>query len=418
MPQDDLDAQVRRLIASGASDDDITFYIQQTQSAPSLPGQSLPGDIDLDAPPSMQDRLARTVEGNIRNPQFKKEGLAPALAALAAGPGWAALSGLKPLLLQAVRAGAGGTAGALLAGSEHPLQEGGIQGAIEGGGLAAQKGLKLLARGGMHAAIRPPQALREEFPDIAQTALDKRVIAGRGGLRKTEALESAASAKTNARLAEADAAMAPPVEALDLTRSPRFTKVKEKFARRDLNNPDLGARAELDARLTGLDANVQPMSLTHANLQKREAQEMADKVFRASERGNVVNDSTGHIDKALAQAWREAIEKHAAEVGVTDIRALNSETRNLEGLRQGLSKAVDRPGMAEKLMSGVVGFGTGAASGNPLAGLAAGGGLMAATDPRVMSGAAIGMNELGNVPWQHVMRTLLLSLLGQDEPQP
>lgn len=338
----------------------------------------------------------------------------PTLASLAAGlaTGGAALLPALGISTAAAGAGAGGRAMLRLAQGQPAgtLREAATDTLVNGplaevGGRAMSgaltKGGQLLYR----QALGPAKALQREFPDLIGTGLRERIPVGAHGLSKVERLESASTQAADDLVKRAAGG---PIRAREVTaplKDVRDTVVKEKVR---IGLPD--QTPELAARARALKTQG-PFDLFEAQALKRRAQSEANTAYRAQDRGAVINQVGAHADKAVASGFRKAIERRVPEVG-----PINQRTQQLEGLRRALEDAGTRPHRLTDLIAGAGGIGTAGVTGDPITGAMSYGALRALMSPTGQSVAAIGAHEAGNVPWEQLIRTMLLERLGHETP--
>jgi hypothetical protein len=198
MPQDTIEQQAQRLMAAGASDDDIVFFLRESQKA---------------QPQTRQQKIDAIVERPYAGAKetFRKNpgGVGATVASLAAAPFTAGLS-MPAMMLAQGALGAGGAAAA------H-----GIKGAITGEmssnvagdattqGLAGMAGpavggtLQTLGRGLYRAGVLPVQQVLGKYGDIIKTGVKNGVMATEGGLSKAGQLKEGRMATKEAALDEA-----------------------------------------------------------------------------------------------------------------------------------------------------------------------------------------------------------------------
>jgi len=142
-----------------------------------------------------------------------------------------------------------------------------------------------------------------------------------------------------------------------------------------------------------------------ATLVRRLEQE-ADAAFAAERKGGAVAGLEPQMKKAMAEGIREA---QVTRVG-QPLKDANQRTRELYGLADAITDTATKPRQLHNLMSGVIGGGSFAATGDPkalLAGLAYRGLL----SPAVMSHGAIGLSQLGKTELAQLLRASLLAKL-------
>jgi len=206
----DIDAQVHRLMAAGASDDDIVFFLknQPKVDAPSKPAMPPP-----DPAPGFLDRMGALAS----NPGAGKAAQAGAAlmsyvgknpvqagamaGGLATAPFTGGLSIPAAMAATGMASAAGAGAGALtkqaVTGEADPNlgQTMAVQGALgaggEGVGQVVGRGAAMLGKGLYRAAALPIKQFGK-YGDQIQQGLDRGVLVSQGGLAKATRLKDAA----------------------------------------------------------------------------------------------------------------------------------------------------------------------------------------------------------------------------------
>lgn len=219
------------------------------------------------------------------------------------------------------------------------------QGAIEGGAeLAGGMLMRGAARAGrslIDNAIRPPETLLREFPNVIDTAIKERVPVGRGvlsrlrGSQQAKGLLRESSRTTRGLLREAGEAgtrFSPQEIAAD-----EIAKLAGAIKNQPISGPDL--RRLSDMTMTYLREHGEAMTPQAVKDMKRAAQALAKSVFKAQQAGSSVA-----ADQALGARFNEAIASGAktALETIEGIAQSEARTRNLIGLTRAVTKAEAR----------------------------------------------------------------------------
>lgn len=257
----------------------------------------------------------------------------------------------------------------------------------------------------VRGTLRPSAAIRREFgggKGVADTVLSERVFSEPSANR---ALARSAG-RVRGRIDQS--ADAPPVQASELLDD--IMPVTERAAQRTR----LGMPDETDTILNRIalmeKRNPGGISLSDAQSLKQEAQDLAERVYRARDRGADVIDLGGETNAAIASGLRGAIEKRVPEVA-----GENQRTQALIGARRAFADAGDRPHALSSMTAAGLGGG-GIAAGSP-AMLAAAALPVLMNSPRLGAAMGIGINQVGRAAGSaELARAALLSrLLGQEE---
>lgn len=364
---DQLQDIVSRMVAAGESESDIALVIQQfSHQAPQAPKR--PEEVGASFDPDYMGG----------DPNIGQRGLdrLPAIAGgaagMAAGPG---------IVLPAIAAGGGGYLGARVRGDsrEDSVGEGIMQAITQGGSGMVAKLLSAVAKPIYRAAI--PKAIQDKFSqaDLAGQGLDSRVVLGTKGGSSTA---SAANAQAGNRVSAA-ANTVPEMTAQDVQGAFRPKYNKALVGRR----PEAANEINAHVRQSMNEIGPQPMN-GNAQLARKAALEPESGAAMRAPNPNMsaTNPQLANIErKAITKNLRlspemaNALDKSQAAVGVQ--RAAKA-TEN--------SSAVNR--------------------------LAHGGVWNAMRSPAGLSGTAIGMNELANVPFAELLRLAQIAQLqGQQE---
>lgn len=192
---DQLQGLVQQMQAEGVPEADILAFVNQFDGIEPVPSHG-------PAPKRPEQILAESEPDYMGgDPNLGQRGLdllpmiAAGAAAAASGPG---------IVLPAIAAGGAGYLGARVRGDsrEDAASEGLTQGALQGAGGLAVKGLKIIAHGLMRGTV--PKNIATEFDDvdIAQTALDRGAVPGSASsARRVEGLSRTANAERDAAAA-------------------------------------------------------------------------------------------------------------------------------------------------------------------------------------------------------------------------
>lgn len=400
MPQDDLQQRVSRLIDSGASDEDIQFFIQNYRA----PTASEPSTVDrvLADNPGLPVGV-RAMQGLARFIKDKPVESAATAGALAAVP----LTGGASLVPAMAAAGLGGAGGAGLAiagrqlatGRPEPAgdtlstmaTQGVMNAAGEGVGRGIVAGANVVVPKILKGILRPGKNVQQEFGDVVGVMRREQIPVGQSAEAGARMSQSADTAKQ--MIADAEAAGASAIRPREVTSNLRDVTTVTK-GRAKLGKPDETSEVAQRARAF-YRQNKGGIPLTEAQTMKQQAQREASNVFRAIDRGNVVKDTDALSDKAIAQGLRGAIESR-----VPGVKPQNTRTQELMGLERALSDAEARSG-------GVVGLNPA----NWLSGLAPGLGSKATF-------AADSAAQAQQGPIARLLRQALLSLLAGDNAPP
>lgn len=292
------------------------------------------------------------------------------------------------------------------------LQQGGAE--LAGGMLG--KAVGKFAPRLMQSALKPSKAIRNEFGNVAETAVKRGIPISKGGERKVGKLIEASANKTNAAISQAQNAGARPIAMQDVV--PSLQAVAQKVAKEPL---DAGAKLQDISDIGGrlLQQHPNPIPLTEAQAMKQAAQRVATQGYKAVNAGNAINSVTPDANMAIARGLREQIEQR-----VPSVAGLNAETQGLMGVERSLEDALGRIsnnqpiGMNALIASGV-GGGAYAASGDPGLGGGVGLGIMALTNPYLASRLAIGAGKaapaIGQLPNAARAAALLQALSEQEQ---
>jgi hypothetical protein len=375
----ELEAIVQRMIDAGESEDNIALVIREYQPAqPKAPRSAIEMLGEAEAvnthPEFMQGQaqaggkfanLALPIAGGIVG------GIPGAAAGAAAGGILDRASGGRPItargtITDAALGAAGQAAGPLI-------------------GKGIQKAGRLVGRGLVRASVRPSAAVRRDFGGsaaVADALLDERVATSAGAGRKIG--ESAR--ETTALLQQAAPTSTPirPAELLD-----DALPVAERSAMRGRLGMVDDTADDIMNRLARMErANPNGIDLTDAQDLKREAQDLATRVYRARAMGNDVTNLSAETDEAVAKGLRKAIEARVPAVGPQ-----NARTQRLIGVQRALGEAEDRPHNLTDMLA-LLSAGGSLASGHP-GPLVAGMAVRALASPRAGASAGIAANELG-----------------------
>jgi hypothetical protein len=274
-------------------------------------------------------------------------------------------------------------------------------------GKGIQKAGRLVGRGAVRASVRPSAAVRRDFGGskaVADAILDERVATSAGAGRKLG--ESADETAALLRQAAPTASRIQPSELLD-----DALPVAERSAMRGRLGMVDTTSDDIVNRLARMErANPGGIDITDAQGLKREAQDLATRVYRARAMGNDVTNLSAETDEAVAKGLRKAIESRVPAVGPQ-----NARTQRLIGVQRALGEAEDRPHNLTDMLALLSG-GMSVAAGNPgpaLAGVA----MRGLASSRGGAATGIAINEAGKALGNPTANraALLALLLGRGE---
>ena len=287
---------------------------------------------------------------------------------------------------------------------------GATQGAVQLVGGAMGGALAKGARRMYQGLAKPSKALRQEFPDVIDTAVKERIPLTQRGAQKVEQKLGASSAKAREVITQAEQAGAPPVQPREVV-SAFPSVVKELRKRADIGQaPQFGAVGARGQRLMASHGRS-GIPLSRAQELKQTAQTSAQGAYRAKDRGVAKElGAEDLLDEATAKGLRQAIERR-----VPDVAPINRQTQSLIGVDRMLTDALGREGNTlgvggmRDLIAAGAGGGLGSAVGMPAEGVAAGLLLRLLSAPGTGSVGAIGLNELSKLPHAQLLRLLMAS---------
>lgn len=320
----------------------------------------------------------------------------------------------------AVAAG-GGYLGSRLRGDDRTTAawEGGKQGALQGAGMAASG---LLAKGAKRiysGLLKPKQAIRESFGDVAEAGLKEGIPITQRGLQTITDRMAQSRGQAMDLVKAAEASGAPGVTAQEAV-SEFGPVVSELRKRVDIGQPNelakVGARGRALMK-TAQTALTSDIPLTRAQALKETAQEAASGAYRQLQHGAAKQLSADDLlDKAVATGLRKGIETKVPGIG-----AQNATTQRLLGITRAIEDATARDannlgvgGMRDLIAAGVGGT-AGGLLGAPIPGATAGALLMRAlSTPSTGSHLAIGAERLSRLPMAQLVRLAQLAALSGD----
>jgi hypothetical protein len=301
-------------------------------------------------------------------------------------------------------------------GMTQGIKDAGLSGAIQGGAEAAGgtvgKGAAAFAPRLMQSVLKPTQAIRDSFPQVAKDTVKAGVAIGQSGAQKVGRLMDRTSGKVMDKLRLAERMGAKPVNPADV--ASRIDDSWVELADRPLR---ASRRSELDAaKQAFLAENPNPIPLSRAQALKRGAQKDSSAAYKKLDRGGDINESQAQANVDLARGFREEIEKRA------NVGPLNAELQKLIGVDRAHSNAMGRimnnnPIGMNAAIASSVGTGAGLASGDVETGGALGLGVLALTNPHLASRLAIGLDRAAPAIAQtpNAGRAALMALLAQEE---
>lgn len=367
---DQLAEHVKKMQAEGVPEADILAFVDQFDG--------------VDAPvPSHGPAEARPIATgggrgtglDVRKSDAWAKRNAPAIGATLATT--ATGGGALPLILAA---SAGGAGGSLLRGDDPStaLTQGGIQGAIQGGSMGVAGILKAIAPPLYRAAV--PKMIQDKFStaDVAGAGLKARAVLG-----TTQGTRAATQAGNSAARQIDDAAdFVPEMSAQDIQAAfrPKYNRalISGKIDRAN----EIGAHVKKSMGEIG----QRPLS-GMGQLARKEFLEQEGKSAMTA-----ANSNMAAVNPQLANIERKAIAKNL-HTSPTMSQALKDSQAAI-GLTRA-AKSTENSTLVNRLSHGGV--------------------WNAAKSPAGLSGAAIGMNELANIPFAQLLRMAQLSQLGREE---
>lgn len=279
--------------------------------------------------------------------------------------------------------------------------EGAKQGGMEIAGGVAGKGLKLLGRGAYQGGIALlPKGIKQEFAKegMGKVGFKRNIALTARGAKKADKEIAKSSEEAKNLLWKADERGAKQITPNDVLRHGDMEKVADKAARRE----QLGRTDEVEkvlGRVTDfVKRNRDPIRLTKAQPLKREAQELAEPVFRALDKGNVVRDTDALVDRSLAKGYRRSIEESAKGVDI-DVAPINRTTEALIGLKEGAQHAADTGHILSRLGGAGIGAGIAGFTGGMFPAVAAAGAGSLFTTPGGLTRTGLGLKGLGQATY-------------------
>lgn len=348
---DQLQDIVSRMVAAGESEEDIALVIQQFSHQ--------------EPPLHPHARVGTWVKDN---------------APMIGGGIAAALTGGAGLIPSAIAAAGGGFLGARVRGDDRSsaATEGATQGVMEGAFGLGGKLLKAVAKPIYRAAI--PKHIQDKFSqaDLAGQGLDSRTWIG-----TKRGTESAAGAKATAgKQIDAASGSVPGFAASDVQAGFQATRDRAVRARKP------GRVSDIDAHVTQSMSEMgsAPMSGADQLLRKEVLEGEGKSAMTAA------NSRLSPIDPQLANRERRLITANLRR-SPTMAKALNTSQAAI-GVERA-AKATENSSVMNRLSHG---------------------GLWnAARTPAGLSGTAIGMNELANVPFAQLLRLAQMSQLKDEQ---
>lgn len=358
---DQLSSVVERMVAAGESEADIALVIQQYDhqdhtAKPIATGGGRGTGLDVRTSDQWAHANAPVIGGSI--------------AALATGGGSIPVSMLA--------AGAGGTAGAGMRGdsAESALWEGGKQALTEAVGIPLRL-LGKVAKPVYRAAI--PKIIQDKFSQaaLAESGLASRTLLGtKSGTRTAQA-----AAKEAGEGIQAAAGSVPSMSGRDIQQAfgPKYNKA--------LTGGKIDRANEINAHVRQSMNEIGENFTGKQQLARKEFLEPESKAAMGAANPNMVA-----VNPQLANIERKAI------------------TKNLH-----LSPTMDKALTTSQAAIGVERAAKATENSSVLNRLSHGGVWNAAKSPAGLSGAAITMDQLSNVPFAQLIRAAQLAQLGQDQ---
>lgn len=281
-------------------------------------------------------------------------------------------------------------------------------------GKGIQKAGRFVGRGLVRASVNPSAAVRNSYGGgkaVADTILDERLLTGNMANRAVQASSDDVAAELR-RVSSIKEML--PEQFRRPIRASEFADDLKPVVRSAADRARLGMAdetANISGRLTRIDeANPNGIDLEDAQRLKREAQDLASRVYRARARGAEVTDLGAETNEAVAKGLRRSIEAR-----VPSVAPENARTARLMGARQALEEAEDRPHKLMDVLAMMTGAG-GLMTGNIPAAVAGAAAVRGLASPMTGAAAGIGVNQaakaIGNP--QVAKAALLATLLGPD----
>lgn len=286
--------------------------------------------------------------------------------------------------------------------------QGAVQAGAEVGGRLISAGLKAAAPRLYQAVLKPTAAMRAEYPNLAQTAIDNAVPVSAGGAAKTEGLIQ--SSKATADKLVADAAAAPNAATIDPRQAVAgITQAVQDVKGLPVARPQMQAIGDYARAYLAEHPGVQ--TLPEAQDAVRATDRFFNSAYRATmDRGNPVTAGSTAAALGINNETRNLLRQ-----AVPGLQAQNAETQGLVGLKDAVERragqlANNSPiGMQHFINAGIGGL-VGAREGQGK-GLGAFLAAEALTNPAVASQVAIAAGRAGGVP-AGAIRTALLAKFG------
>lgn len=280
-------------------------------------------------------------------------------------------------------------------------------------GAAVQEfapGVSKLLKGGAErmysGLLKAKDATVERFPNVVKDLIASGTTISQGGRAKTISTLKSIGGEKNALLKAADERAMVPRETL---RSGLDNVLDDAIKTSDAPVKDMGKLARIERDLIPDEPGVLP---SRADKIKTKLQSESDRAYRAMKIGTKVNDTTAKAKTGIALRAKEAVE--AIEPGMKDVNARYASNKGqAEALREAL-KRTDKHGVIgiNDLIGGTLGL-AGGPAGVPM-GVAA---MRLATNPRIGSNLAIGVDRLSRIPNldQATKAAMIAMLKGSDQ---
>lgn len=266
-----------------------------------------------------------------------------------------------------------------------------VGGATEGAGRLITGIAAPAGRWAMNRALNLTDKMAGEFPDMAQTMLNRGISVSRGGISKARGLLRTAKGQANQVLGAIDAS------GQRIPRTAATDALSDVVTQLPATGDPIGGLsrlATLERQMTR--GHAQDFSGTEADALKAGLQREA-KQFYASARGSQGRPALNVIGSgktAMARGLNDALEQTGTAVGAPGYQAANQRAQEMIGAIRGISRAV-RPGGSGLLhaagtpaIGATLGGAAGYQSGHPGAGAAIG---AAAGTPQGLSLIARGL---------------------------
>lgn len=292
------------------------------------------------------------------------------------------------------------------------------QGAIQAGAEATGRvGSNVLTRGAerlYQSALRPIQALREQYPGLVRSGLDRAAVVSEGGADRIANLRRASTAQANQLVAQAPPQAVPAAQIMPgLATAVR--QVQDLPVKRGM------LRAIGDYGRQFIAEHPTPLSLPDVQGMVRSSDRNLNRAYRSAlDRGDLPAAGATKAEMGLMGEARQVLRDR-----VPGLKEQNANTQALYGLEKGIKRRVGtvkgfQPFGMQHFLNAGIGAGAGYASGNREKGIGTFLALEGLANPTTGSIAAIGADRLARAPLADAIRAAILARLsrtGSDTQQ-